>query len=378
MTGEFDLRIYRDCAVIASGKNEMYKFVQTINASRNRSGQRTCWLHITGRCRRQFVANWVQNRCFPPIFRHRACSGRSTAYALLFIQRVLLPQVVQRPLNHPGKRGGGRIANSLQNARQLGTHSRRSGSDNSPIGYTFPPIGHGLLANWVHILADPVRITRQLGTHSCQSGTDYSPIGYKSAAPSQCELIAVVEFKQLNLRQREIDCWCHAANSGQHPGQLWPAAGSGVGVFRGSLVQVSQISTLDFRTGASITVGSCQRHFRSSTGKSAHPTALIAAQILRSCQTTGASQSLPERLLKSSSNASFGETSPTTNVGSLSATYGVCQIEDCFIRRGCLRSRHLKNLAAPELDSPRPESGRESRPVARCRAERRLVRRILR
>ncbi|MDB5389626.1 MAG: hypothetical protein JWM11_5272 [Planctomycetaceae bacterium] len=164
MTREFVLRICYACAEKAPGKTDMYKFVQIIDVSRSRPGQRSRWLHITGQCRRQFLANWVQNRRFPPIIRHRACSGGSTAYALLFIQRVLLPQVVQRPLNHPGKRGGGRLANSLQNSRQLDTYSRRSGTDYSPIGYTFSPIGHGLLANWVHIPADRVRIARQLGT----------------------------------------------------------------------------------------------------------------------------------------------------------------------------------------------------------------------
>ncbi|MDB5389450.1 MAG: hypothetical protein JWM11_5096 [Planctomycetaceae bacterium] len=41
---------------------------------------------------------------------------------------------------------------------------------------------------------------------------------------------------------------------------------------------------------------------------------------LRTDQTTGASKSLPERLLKSSSTASLGETSPTANASSLSAS----------------------------------------------------------
>ncbi|MDB5389093.1 MAG: hypothetical protein JWM11_4739 [Planctomycetaceae bacterium] len=46
--------------------------------------------------------------------RRRLCPSGSSAYALLFFQRVLLLQVVQRPLNHPTSGVAGGLANSLE------------------------------------------------------------------------------------------------------------------------------------------------------------------------------------------------------------------------------------------------------------------------
>ncbi|MDB5391568.1 MAG: hypothetical protein JWM11_7214 [Planctomycetaceae bacterium] len=127
----------------------MYKFVQTSDVSRSRPGRRRHRLHITERCRWQFLANWVQNSTLsanpPPLGLPRCVHGLCTT----LVPESSILQVVQRPLNHPGERGGGRVANRLQNSRQLDTHSRQSGPDYSPIGYTFSPIGYGLLANWV-------------------------------------------------------------------------------------------------------------------------------------------------------------------------------------------------------------------------------------